>query len=191
MAERSCGSATAIRVFDDERIICGQATCALEFMEQTQDAPLDTLLVPVGGGGLLAGTLIAAQMTAQSPVPRVIGVEPALGDDTGRSVRQGKRLPSSNAATMADGLRAGPGELNFDLIRERVDDMLCVSEAQIVAAMRLVWTRCKLIIEPSSAVPVAALLYSSDHTLRSGRVGIILSGGNVDLDALPWSQGRL
>ncbi|MGB0721093.1 MAG: threonine ammonia-lyase [Gammaproteobacteria bacterium] len=179
--------AEVVPPFDDDRIICGQGTACLELLEQTTREPLDTILVPVGGGGLLAGTLIAAQLADLPRSPRVIGVEPALGDDMARSVRTGERMPSSNAPTVADGLRAGPGARNFSLVRERVDSLLSVSEAQIIAAMRLVWTRCKLVIEPSSAVPLAALLYSSDPELRRGRVGIIISGGNVDLDALPWS----
>ena len=172
---------TLVHPFDDLRIIAGQGTAALEFMEQIPE--LDVVIAPVGGGGLLAGT--ATVVAALSPQTRIIGAEPAAADDTYRSLRAGHIIPVGVPDTIADGLRTTVGHLTFPIIARHVTDVVRVSEEAIVEAMRLTWQRTKLIIEASAAVPLAALLEGAVD-IRGARVGIILSGGNVDLDALPW-----
>jgi threonine dehydratase len=173
--------AVPIHPYDDFRIIAGQATAALELLE---DVPgLDLVLVPVGGGGLLAGTALAAHHFA--PGTRVIAAEPAGADDAARSLAAGRIIPSESPRTIADGLLTSLGQRNFPVIRRHVERIVTVSEEGIVRAMRMIWERMKLVVEPSSAVPLAALL---EHDLGHGgrKVGIVLSGGNVDLDRLPW-----
>jgi len=182
LAERGC---VAIHPYNHPDILAGQGTAALELLEDVPD--LDTLIVPVGGGGLLAGTAIAA--TELVPGVRVVGAEPAGADDAYRSLQAGRILPSVDPRTIADGLLTSLGELTFPILRERVERIVTVSEQAIVAAMRLVWERMKIIIEPSSAVPVAALLEKRDE-VSGKRVGVILSGGNVDLDDLPWAESE-
>jgi len=172
---------TLVHPFDDARIIAGQGTAALEFVEQVPD--LDIMITPVGGGGLLSGT--ATVVTALSPQTRIIGAEPAAADDTYRSFRAGHIIPVDAPDTIADGLRTTVGEVTFPIITRHVADIVRVSEEAIVEAMRLTWERTKLIIEASAAVPLAALLEGAVD-VRDARVGIIISGGNVDLDALPW-----
>ncbi len=175
---------TFVSPYDDERIICGQGTAALELLAQVPD--LDVVLAPVGGGGLLSGTAIAVKET--HPGISVIGVEPRAADDTWRSFQAGRIVRAASAPdTVADGLRTGVGELTFPIIRDRVDRIVTVSEHAIVAAMRAIWERMKLVVEPSAAVPLAALL-DGELDLRGQRAGIMLSGGNVDLDCLPWSR---
>lgn len=174
-------SATFIHPYDDARVIAGQGTAALELLEEIPE--LDAVLAPVGGGGLLSGTAIAAR--AVQPTARVIGVEPAAADDAFRSLSEGRRLPAEDPQTIADGLRTSLGELGFVILRANEVEIVTVSEAAILTAMRHVWERMKLVIEPSAAVPVAALL-DENHSLRDKRVGVILSGGNVDLDSLPF-----
>lgn len=172
-----------VHPYDDPRVIAGQATCALELLEQA--GPLDAILVPIGGGGLASGTLLACGFTA--PATSVYAVEPKGADDAFRSVRDGRIHPSTNPRTIADGLRTSLGELTFPIIKTLVRGIVTVGEDSIAAAMRLVWERMKLVIEPSAAVPLAALLEGGvDVTAK--RVGIILSGGNVDLGSLPWSR---
>jgi len=172
---------TLVHPFDDVRVIAGQGTAALELLEQVPD--LDIVMTPVGGGGLLSGTAIAvAGLSAQT---RVIGAEPERADDTYRSFRAGYIIPVGIPDTIADGLRTTVGELTFPVIREHVADIVRVSEEAIVEAMRITWQRSKLIIEASAAVPLAALL-EDKVDVRDAKIGIILSGGNVDLDALPW-----
>jgi threonine dehydratase len=170
--------AAFIHPYDDARVICGQSTAARELLEQA--GPLDVVLAPVGGGGLLAGTALAAPSGT-----RVIGVEPAAADDAARSFHGGTLVPADNPRTIADGLRTSLGVLPFAIIRGHVADIVTVGEEEIIAAMRHVWERLKLVIEPSSAVPVAALL-AGRVDVAGRRVGVILSGGNVDLDHLPW-----
>ncbi|MCK5363485.1 MAG: threonine/serine dehydratase [Gammaproteobacteria bacterium] len=172
---------TLVHPFDDVRVIAGQGTAALEFLEQVPD--LDIIMTPVGGGGLLSGT--ATVVAALSPKTRVIGAEPAGADDTYRSFRAGHIIPVGVPDTIADGLRTSVGELTFPIIARHVSDIVRVSEEAIVEAMRLTWQRTKLIVEASAAVPLAALLEGTVD-VRDARVGIIISGGNVDLDALPW-----
>jgi len=173
--------ATIIHPYNDARVIAGQGTAALELVQDFPD--LDVILAPVGGGGLLSGTAIAAQ--GLSPRIRVIAAEPAGADDACRSMAAGRIIPSEAPRTIADGLLTSLGDLTFPIIRERVERILPVSEAGIVAAMKFVWERAKLVIEPSAAVPVA-LLWERTFDLTGLRVGVILSGGNVDLEKLPW-----
>jgi len=173
-----------VHPFDDERIIAGQGTAALEFLGERPD--LDVITTPVGGGGLIGGTALAAK--AMAPAIRVIGAEPANADDALRSFRSGTRCAVISPNTIADGLRGSIGARNFELLRSHVDDVVTVSEAQIVSAMRIVLHDLKLLIEPSSAVAVAAAL--AGQLGREGqRVGIILSGGNVDLGLCPFLRG--
>ena len=173
--------ASVVHPYDDHRVIAGQGTAALELLE---DEPgIELLLCPVGGGGLISGSAIVA---AGSPgATRVIGCEPAGADDARRSLLGGERVILDSPATIADGLRASLGARNFDIIRELVGDIVLVEEAEIVAAMRLIWERMKILIEPSAAVPVAALMNGSIDA-EGSTVGLILSGGNLDLGKLPW-----
>jgi threonine dehydratase len=173
--------ATLVHPYDDWRVIAGQGTAALELLDEVPG--LDAVVAPVGGGGLLAGTAIVC---AASGVD-VHGAEPAEADDAYRSLVSGARQPLESANTIADGLRASLGERPFEVIRRHVRGITTVSEDEIVSAMRLVWEVMKIVIEPSSAVPVAAML-SGRMPLAGKRVGVILTGGNVDLDALPWMR---
>ena len=179
--------ATVVHPYDDRRVIAGQGTAAQELIEQAP--PLDVVLTPIGGGGLTAGAALV--VAALAPKARMVAVEPAGADDACRSFHAGQRLPSTAPRTIADGLLTSVGVRNFALMQRFVDDVVTVGEAAIVAAMRLLWERMKLVIEPSAAVPLAALLEDRVAGLaRSGtakpRIGIVLSGGNVDLDRLPW-----
>ncbi|HMK85922.1 MAG TPA: pyridoxal-phosphate dependent enzyme [Steroidobacteraceae bacterium] len=175
--------ASVVHPYNDVRTILGQGTCALEFLE---DCPgIDTLLAPVGGGGLLSGTALAAK--GLKPSIRLIGCEPAMADDAQQSYRAGKIVPQLDPRTIADGLRTSLGDLTFPLIRQQADDIVTVSEESIASAMRLVWEVMKIIIEPSGAVPLAAVM-ERRIAVQGRRVGIILSGGNVDLDRLPWQS---
>lgn len=173
-----CG-ATVVHPYDDAAVIAGQGTAALELLEQA--GPLDVLLAPVGGGGLVSGCALAAR--AVCPGIRIVAAEPAGADDCWQSMRTGQRVRLEQVATVADGLRASIGERNWALISRHVDEVVRISEAEIIAAMRLAWERLKIVIEPSSAVPLAAVL--GGHVPVAGlRVGVIFSGGNVDLDSL-------
>jgi len=177
-AERVIAETGAVMIppYDDDRIIAGAGTAALELLEEAGD--LDVILTPVGGGGLLSGTALAAQ-TATHP-PRVIGCEPAGADDAYRSFKSGVRVEHSTPHTIADGLRTTLGERNFEIIRNHVADIVLVSEEEIIEAMRFVWERVKIVIEPSAAVAVAPVLFHRLDMSRQ-RIGVILSGGNVDL----------
>lgn len=172
-----------IHPYEDIRVMAGQGTAALELLDDVPD--LDYIVCPVGGGGLLCGTAVAAK--AFNPAIKVVAAEPAGADDAARSFRAGQRLPLAKVETIADGLRTGVGEPNFPIIQQNVDDIVTVSEAGIIAAMRIIWEAVKIVIEPSAAVPYAAIMEQRiDITNR--RVGIILTGGNLDLDTLPWLQ---
>lgn len=175
--------AIPIHAYDNERVIAGQSTIAREILEEIPD--VDVIMTPVGGGGMLSGTVVAAKGHAR-PL-RIIAGEPELADDAFQSLAAGRIIPVGLPRTIADGLLTSLGKLTFPLIREGVERIITVSEAEIVAAMRFVWERVKLIIEPSAAVPVAALL-SPKANLRGQRVCVVLSGGNVDLDHLPWQK---
>jgi threonine dehydratase len=174
--------AALIPPFDDYRVMAGQGTATIEFLEDVAD--LDVLLCPVGGGGLLCGTAVAAK--ALKPGIKVIGVEPARADDVAQSFRAGRRISIPTPATIADGLRTNcTGEKNFPIIRQYVDDIVTVSEEGIVAAMRELWEKLRMVIEPSAAVPYAALL-ENKFAYAGKNVGLILTGGNVDLESVPW-----
>jgi len=173
-----------VHPFDDARVIAGQGTATLELL--TEEPNLDVVCTPVGGGGLIGGTALAAK--AMAPQCRVVAAEPEKADDAYRSFREGKRLPVSTPATIADGLRGSIGKLNFALLQSHVDDVVTVTEKEIVNAMRIMLQDLKLLIEPSSAVAVAALL--AGKLGSSGQqVGIIISGGNVDLEQCPFLTG--
>lgn len=173
--------ATVVHPYNDERVIAGQGTATLELLEDVPD--LDVILAPVGGGGLLSGTAIAATETRKGI--RVIASEPEMADDAFRSLQAGEIIPSLHPKTVADGLLTSLGSLTFPIIRERVEQIVTVSEAGIIAAMKFIWERAKIIIEPSSAVPIG-VLWEKKIDLSGLRVGVILSGGNVDLEKLPW-----
>ena len=162
-------------------VILGNATAGMELLQEVPD--LEILMTPVGGGGLLAGNALAAHYFGENC--QVIGAEPSRVDDAYRSLRSGKIEANTRTDTIADGLRTTLGSVNFPIIQELVDGIVLVEEEEIIAAMRLVWERLKIIIEPSCAVPVAALLKEPDR-FYGKRVGIILSGGNVDLSRLPF-----
>ncbi|HYI20548.1 MAG TPA: pyridoxal-phosphate dependent enzyme [Solirubrobacteraceae bacterium] len=174
-AERD--GSTIVHPYDDERIMAGQGTAALELIEDA--GPLDLLLVPIGGGGLIGGCATAA--TGLVPGVRVIGVEPEVGDDTQRSLAAGERVRVPVGRTIADGQQIDiPGEKTFPVIRERVAQVVTVTDAEIVAAMRFAFERLKLVLEPSGASALAALLH--DRVEAAGaRTGVVLSGGNVDV----------
>lgn len=169
--------ATVIPPYDHPDIVAGQGTAALELLEEDR---YDLIIAPCGGGGLLAGTALAAAASGTGDC-RVIGVEPELADDATRTFRSGTLHRVRNPRTIADGLRTPSlGRVTWPVIRDRVADMVTVSEAEIVEAMRFYWTRMKIVVEPSGAVALAALL--SQRISRPGaRVGVIVSGGNVDL----------
>ena len=174
--------ATLIHPYDDLAVMAGQGTAAMELLTQVPE--LEAILCPVGGGGLLSGTAVAAK--SLKPSVRVIGVEPAGADDAARSFRAGRILPIVKPDTIADGLRASLGERPFAVIRRLVDDITTVSDELIVRAMRRIWEVMKIVVEPSAAVPYAALLGERTE-LRGRRIGLILSGGNLDLERLPWT----
>jgi len=175
--------ATFIHPYNNPGIIAGQGTCALELLEQVSD--LDMVIAPVGGGGLLSGTALSCHYLR--PEIRVIAGEPKGADDAFRSLRDGRIYPSENPRTVADGLRTSLGTLTFPIIRRHVERIVTVEEDSIVAAMRHIWERMKILVEPSAAVPFAAIL-EEGFDARGKRIGIVLSGGNVDLDTLPWLQ---
>jgi threonine dehydratase len=170
--------ATLIHPYDDDSVIAGQATAAVELLEEVGE--LDFVLAPVSGGGLLSGTAIAAQ--AIQPRIRVIGCEPSLADDAYRSLISGTLQENTRMDTIADGLRASLSEHTFAILRQRVEAIALVTESEIREAMRLVWERMKLVIEPSAAVAVAAAIFGK-AALEGQRAGIVLSGGNVDFGA--------
>jgi threonine dehydratase len=177
--------ATLIHSFENEHVMAGQGTAALELLEEVTD--LDVMMCPVGGGGLLSGTAVASK-SMRSKI-KLIAVEPANADDAAQSFHAGRRLVTDKKFTIADGLRTNVGEPNFAIIQRYVDDIITVSEEAIVAAMRTIWETMKIIIEPSAAVPYAAIA-ERVVDIDSKRVGIILTGGNVDLNALPWTCSR-
>ena len=176
--------AEVIHPFNDARVIAGQGTATLELLSQIDD--LDSVMAPVSGGGLLSGTAIAAR--ALRPAMQVFGAEPEQAADAAESLRRGERVTGWIPDTICDGLRAELGPLTFDILRTHRAEILLASEAEIVAAMRLLWERLKLVVEPSSAVALAVVLRHSAR-FAGRRLGIILSGGNVDLEKLPWLPG--
>lgn len=177
--------AVFIHPYDHVHVIEGQATAALELMD---DVPgLDMLLVPIGGGGLISGSALSAH--AVSSAVKVIGAEPAGADDAHRSFNLGYLVPADRPVSIADGLLASLSELTFSIISSHVHDVVTVSDELTIQAMRLIWERMKLVVEPSAALPLAAILAGSVKT-RGRKIGIILTGGNVDLDRLPWVKAK-
>ncbi|MGH6970809.1 MAG: threonine ammonia-lyase, partial [Caulobacteraceae bacterium] len=174
--------ATLIHPYDNRAVMAGQGTAALEMMEDAQR--LDAVLAPIGGGGLMSGT--ASAVKAVSPTMEVIGVEPAGADDAARSFAAGTLIPLAEAHTIADGLRASLSESTFAHIRARVDAVVTVSDEAILSAMRALWEALRVVVEPSAAVPYAAIREGLVET-KGLRIGVILTGGNVDLDRLPWA----
>ena len=177
--------ATEVHPYNDVRIIAGQATAARELFEDVPD--LDVVMTPVGGGGLLSGTALSAHYL--SPGTAVIAAEPAGADDAYRSFHAGHIIPSVHPRTIADGLLTSLGDNTFAVIRDHVRDILVVDDAHIIKAMRLVWERMKIVIESSAAVPLAAPL-AGEMDCAGKRIGIIFSGGNCDLEQLPWMKER-
>jgi threonine dehydratase len=185
--ETACAEVTAttgaalVHPFDDANVIAGQGTAALELLAQVPD--LDAVVAPVGGGGLMSGTAISVK--AVRPSIGVYGAEPANADDAARSLASGRVEPASQAVTIGDGLRTTLAPRTLAALRAHVAAIGLATEEGIIRAMRMTWERMKVLIEPSSAVPLACLLEGT-LDLRGRRVGIIISGGNVDLDHLPW-----
>src|SRR5437764_6547962 len=175
--------AILIHSFENEHVMAGQGTAAVELLQDIPD--LDVVICPVGGGGLLCGTAVAAKSIR--PEIKVIAAEPLNADDAAQSFRAGHLIHSEKKFTIADGLRTNVGAPNFAIIQQYVDDIVTVSEEAIVMAMRTIWETMKIIVEPSAAVPYAAII-ENKIDLVGKRAGIILTGGNVDLDALPWTQ---
>jgi threonine dehydratase len=175
--------ATLIHPFENEDVMAGQGTVAVELLEEVPD--LDLILCPVGGGGVLSGAAVAAK--SLRPEIKIIATEPAGAADAAESFQQGRLISQERKDTIADGLRTNLGAINFALIQRYVDDVVTVSEESIVAAMRAIWETMKIVVEPSAAVAYGAIL-EGKIDCRSKRVGIILTGGNVDLDALPWMK---
>jgi threonine dehydratase len=173
--------AELVHPYKDPRVIAGQGTAALELL--TQSGGVDVLVTPVGGGGLTSGCAIAAH--GLDPQIKVFAAEPEGAADTYESLRQGRHVTDMVPNTIADGLRANIGAINYDLMRQHLAGVLVVSEEEMIAAMRLVWQRMKQVIEPSSATVLAAVLRYREH-FAGKRVGLVVSGGNVDLDRLPW-----
>ena len=179
--ERSGG--TFIHPYNHPHIMAGQGTTALELMEQVPG--LDAVVVPVGGGGLLSGVCVAIR--SENPDIKVFAAEPKGADDVARSIAAGHLIPQTNPVTIADGLLTSMGPLTWPVIRDSVEEVLTVSEDEIISAMRLLWERAKLLVEPSAAVPFAAILSGKQLQFQElKRVGVVLSGGNSNLDALPW-----
>ena len=175
--------AREIHPYTNFNVICGQGTAAKELIED--NGPFDIIMCPVGGGGLLSGTSITTR--AMSPKTLVYGAEPEGADDAYRSFHEKKLIPSVNPKTIADGLLTSVGEINFRIIQRKTDEIVTVSERGIVRAMRMIWERMKIIVEPSGAVPLAAIL-ENKFEYRGKKIGIILSGGNVDLEKLPFHE---
>ncbi len=170
-----------VHPYNDPRVIAGQATCSRELNYQVPG--LDIVIAPIGGGGMISGTCLT--MSTIAPQVRVYAAEPKQADDAARSFRAGHIIADDAPETVADGLKVPLKELTWHFVQKHVTDILTVEEGEIIEAMKMVWKRMKIVIEPSSAVPLAAILKNPD-TFRAQRVGVIITGGNVDLDKLPW-----
>ena len=179
----SVTGAEFIHPYNDPRIIAGQGTAVLELLEDHPD--LEVVITPVGGGGLLAGSCLAVQACGSSAV--VIGAEPMAADDAVRSLAAGRIIPANSPRSIADGLLTSLGSGTFPIIQENVRSIMTATEAGIASATRLIWERMKILVEPSAAVPLAVLM-ENPGALSGKRIGIVLSGGNVDLDNLPWNR---
>lgn len=173
-----------VHPYNDPRVIAGQATCSRELMEQVDG--LDQVIAPIGGGGMISGTCLT--LSAIAPQVEIYAAEPEQADDALRSLRAGHIIADDAPDTVADGLKVPLKDLTWHFVKSRVTDILTASEQEIIDAMRLTWARMKIVIEPSCAVPLATIL-KNPETFRGRRVGVIITGGNVDLDKLPWMQG--
>jgi threonine dehydratase len=178
--------AQLVHPFNDYRVMAGQGTATLELLDECPD--LDLILCPIGGGGLISGTAVAAK--GLKPGIRIIGVEPAGADDAYRSFKSGAIVPVTTPHTIADGLRGTLLDKTFGVIRETVDDVVTVSEGAIVQAMRAIWEKLKIVVEPSAAVSYAAVV-EKKVDVSGLRVGLIVTGGNLDLDSLPWMTAEV
>lgn len=173
-----------VHPYNDPRVIAGQGTCSREFMEQTDG--LDMVLAPIGGGGMISGTCLT--LSTLAPECQVIAAEPEQADDAYRSFKAGHIIADDAPETVADGLKVPLKDLTWHFVSSHVSDILTASEEEIIEAMKLIWKRMKIVMEPSSAVPLATILKNRDR-FAGKRVGLIITGGNVDLDRLPWTQG--
>jgi threonine dehydratase len=174
--------AVFIHPYNCFEVISGQGTAAKELIEKVNS--LNYIITPVGGGGILSGTAIAAK--AMNPHIKIIGAEPLNADDAYQSFKSGRLIPSKNPVTIADGLLTSLGDLTFEIIRNKVDDIITVKEVTIINAMRIIWERMKIVVEPSAAVTLAAVL-EKKAVFSNSKTGIILTGGNVDLNNLPFN----
>ena len=173
-----------VHPYNDPRVIAGQATCSRELMEQVDG--LEQIIAPIGGGGMISGTCLT--LSAIAPKVQIYAAEPEQADDAFRSLRAGHIIADDAPNTVADGLKVPLKDLTWHFVKSRVTDILSASEQEIIDAMRLTWARMKIVIEPSCAVPLATIL-KNPEVFRGRRVGVIITGGNVDLDKLPWLQG--
>jgi len=172
-----------VHPYNDPRVIAGQATCSMEMNEQVEG--LDAIVAPIGGGGMVSGTCLA--MSNLAPGIDIYAAEPEQADDAARSFRAGRIIADDAPETVADGLKVPLKELTWHFVSRHVTDILTASEQEIIDAMKLIWKRMKIVMEPSSAVPLATILKNPD-TFAGKRVGVVITGGNVDLDKLPWQS---
>jgi threonine dehydratase len=173
-----------VHPYNDPRVIAGQATCSRELMEQVEG--LDAVVAPIGGGGMISGTCLTVSSTA--PGVQIYAAEPEQADDAYRSFKAGHIIADDAPVTVADGLKVPLKDLTWHFVKTHVTDILTASEDEIIEAMKTTWKRMKIVIEPSCAVPLATILKNPD-IFRGRRVGVIITGGNVDLDTLPWMKG--
>jgi len=172
-----------VHPYNDPRVIAGQATCSLELLEQT--GGLDAVVAPIGGGGMISGTCLALSNVA--PDTKIYAAEPKNADDAYRSFKAGHIIADDAPETVADGLKVPLKDLTWHFVSTHVEDILIATEEEIVDAMKLIWQRMKIVVEPSSAVPLATILKNKD-LFAGKRVGVIITGGNVDMDKLPWMK---
>ena len=173
-----------VHPYNDPRVIAGQATCSRELMEQV--GSLDAVVAPIGGGGMISGTCLTLSTIA--PEVKIYAAEPLNADDAARSFRAGEIIADDAPETVADGLKVPLKPLTWHFVKRHVTDVLTATEDEIVAAMMLTWKRMKIVIEPSCAVPLAVIL-ANREVFRGKRVGVVITGGNVDLEKLPWMKG--
>ena len=174
-----------VHPYNDPRVIAGQATCSLELLEQT--GGLDAVVAPIGGGGMISGTCLALSNVA--PDTKIYAAEPKNADDAYRSFKAGHIIADDAPETVADGLKVPLKDLTWHFVSNHVDDILIATEQEIIDAMQLIWMRMKIVMEPSSAVPLATIIKNKD-LFAGKRVGVIITGGNVDLGNLPWMNGE-
>lgn len=179
----AASGADFVHPYNDPRVIAGQATCSKELVAQVND--LDSVVAPIGGGGMISGTCLALSTIA--PKVKIYAAEPLNADDAARSFKAGHIIADDAPNTVADGLKVPLKNLTWHFVRNHVTDILTATEDEIVAAMKLIWLRMKIVVEPSSAVALAIILKNPD-VFKGQRIGVILTGGNVDLDKLPWMK---